>query len=121
MTSPDSEHTLTTDVLVVGGGPAGTWAAIKAAQAGAEVVLTDKGYTGASGATAAVGTGIWFVDDFPERREAAMAGREGLGGLPRRPGLDDARPRRGLYPHGRTRPGTALPVPRRRPWAPDPQ
>ncbi|MGY5011778.1 FAD-dependent oxidoreductase [Streptomyces sp. 900105755] len=81
MTSPASEQTLTTDVLVIGGGPAGTWAAIKAAQAGADVVLADKGYTGASGATASVGTGIWYVDDVPELREAAMASREGLGGF----------------------------------------
>src|SRR5436309_3117178 len=41
---------LTTDVLVVGGGPAATWAALKAAQAGADVVLADKGYCGTSGA-----------------------------------------------------------------------
>ena len=30
------------DVLVIGGGPAGCWAAIAAAQAGASVVLADK-------------------------------------------------------------------------------
>ncbi|WP_079189977.1 FAD-dependent oxidoreductase [Actinacidiphila paucisporea] len=58
MTSTQPEQRLTTDVLVIGGGPAGTWAAIKAAQAGADVVLADKGHTGASGATASVGTGI---------------------------------------------------------------
>ncbi|MBO4253690.1 FAD-dependent oxidoreductase [Streptomyces griseorubiginosus] len=80
MTSNDPEPTLNTDVLVIGGGPAGTWAAIKAAQAGADVVLADKGYTGTSGATASVGTGIWYVDDVPELREAAMASREALGG-----------------------------------------
>ncbi|MDT5244267.1 MAG: hypothetical protein QOD36_1643 [Mycobacterium sp.] len=73
-------ETLTTDVLVIGGGPAGTWAAIKAAEAGVDVVLADKGYTGASGATASVGTGVWYVDDAPELREAAMASREVLGG-----------------------------------------
>ena len=66
-------------MLVVGGGPAGTWAAIKAAEAGADVVVADKGYTGASGATASVGTGVWYVDDVPELREAAMANREKLG------------------------------------------
>jgi succinate dehydrogenase/fumarate reductase flavoprotein subunit len=71
---------LSTDVLVIGGGPAGTWAAIKAAQAGADVVLADKGHTGSSGATASVGTGIWYVDDVPELREAAMASRDALGG-----------------------------------------
>ena len=61
---------LSADVLVVGGGPAGTWAAIKAAQAGADVVLVDKGRCGSSGATASVGTGIWYVEDEPELREA---------------------------------------------------
>lgn len=64
---------------MIGGGPAGTWAAIKAAEAGASVVLADKGYTGASGATASAGTGVWLVDDVPELREAAIAGRERLG------------------------------------------
>nr|WBO81480.1 FAD-binding protein [Streptomyces sp. SBE_14.2] len=80
MTSTAPEPTLSTDVLVIGGGPAGTWAAIKAAESGADVVLADKGYTGASGATASVGTGIWYVDDDPGLREAAMASREALGG-----------------------------------------
>jgi succinate dehydrogenase/fumarate reductase flavoprotein subunit len=80
MTNTESEQTLSADVLVVGGGPAGTWAAIKAAEAGATVVLADKGYTGASGATASVGTGVWYVEDDPEAREAAMASREALGG-----------------------------------------
>ncbi|WP_373418886.1 FAD-dependent oxidoreductase [Rhodococcus opacus] len=37
------------DVLVLGGGPAGTWAALAAARAGARVVLADKGYCGTSG------------------------------------------------------------------------
>jgi succinate dehydrogenase/fumarate reductase flavoprotein subunit len=80
MTKDVVVESLTTDVLVVGGGPAGTWAAIKAAEAGVDVVLADKGYTGASGATASVGTGVWYVDDMPELREAAMASREVLGG-----------------------------------------
>ena len=60
-TSPEAV-TLTTDVLVIGGGPAGTWAAIKAAEAGMDVVLADKGYTGASGATASAGTGVWYAN-----------------------------------------------------------
>ncbi len=68
------------DVLVLGGGPAGTWAAISAAAHGARVVLADKGFCGTSGATAAAGTGVWYVDPIPERREAAMASREKLGG-----------------------------------------
>jgi succinate dehydrogenase/fumarate reductase flavoprotein subunit len=39
VTNGEAIETLSTDVLVIGGGPAGTWAAIKAAQAGADVVL----------------------------------------------------------------------------------
>jgi len=68
------------DVLVIGGGPAGTWAAISAAEQGARVVLADKGFCGTSGATAAAGTGVWYVDPDPALREAAMANREKLGG-----------------------------------------
>ncbi|MEV7181776.1 FAD-binding protein [Kitasatospora sp. NPDC093679] len=71
---------LSADVLVVGGGPAATWAALDAARAGADVVLADKGYCGTSGATAAGGTGVWYVQPDPAAREAAMASREGLGG-----------------------------------------
>ncbi|GAA2637177.1 FAD-binding protein [Dactylosporangium fulvum] len=76
MTSDD----LTADVLVVGGGPAGAWAALKAAQRGADVLLVDKGYCGTSGATASAGTGVWYVPPEPAAREAAMASREALGG-----------------------------------------
>ncbi|WP_211214582.1 FAD-dependent oxidoreductase [Actinomycetospora chiangmaiensis] len=71
---------LDTDVLVAGGGPAGTWAALRAADAGADVVLVDKGWCGASGATAASGTSVWYVEPDAEARETAMASREGLGG-----------------------------------------
>lgn len=49
----------TTDVLVIGGGPAATWAALKAANNGSQVILVDKGYCGTSGATAPSGTGVW--------------------------------------------------------------
>jgi succinate dehydrogenase/fumarate reductase flavoprotein subunit len=71
---------LTADVLVVGGGPAGAWAALKAAQAGADVLLVDKGYCGTSGATASAGTGVWYYEPDPAVREAAMASRENLNG-----------------------------------------
>jgi succinate dehydrogenase/fumarate reductase flavoprotein subunit len=71
---------LTADVLVVGGGPAATWAALKAVEQGACVVLADKGHCGTSGATASVGTGVWYVPPDDEAREAAMASREALGG-----------------------------------------
>jgi succinate dehydrogenase/fumarate reductase flavoprotein subunit len=68
------------DVLVIGGGPAGAWAAIAAAANGAAVVLVDKGCCGTSGATAAAGTGVWYVEPDPARRLAAMESREKLGG-----------------------------------------
>ncbi len=68
------------DVLVIGGGPAGTWAAVKAAEAGATVALVDKGYCGSSGATAAAGTGVWYVPPVEGERESAKASREALGG-----------------------------------------
>jgi succinate dehydrogenase/fumarate reductase flavoprotein subunit len=69
-----------TDVLVIGGGPSGTWAAINAASKGARVILVDKGYCGTSGATAPSGTGVWYVNPTPEEQEAAMKSREALGG-----------------------------------------
>lgn len=72
---------LTADVLVVGGGPAATWAALKAAQDGADVVLADKGYCGTSGATASAGTGVWYVAPDPEARAQAKASRDALGGF----------------------------------------
>lgn len=74
------EAHLEADVLVLGGGPAGTWAAIAAATAGARTVLADKGFCGTSGATAASGTTLWYVDPDPAKRAAAKAAREGLGG-----------------------------------------
>lgn len=72
--------TLDSDVLVIGGGPAGTWAAWAAASQGARVVLVDKGYCGTSGATAPSGVGVWYVPPEPQRREEARASREALGG-----------------------------------------
>ncbi|EFA72194.1 FAD-binding protein [Cylindrospermopsis raciborskii] len=77
----NSHETLVADVLVIGGGPAGAWAAWSAANAGAKVVLVDKGYCGTSGCAAAAGNGVWYVPPEPESREAAMASRESLGGF----------------------------------------
>ncbi len=68
------------DVLVLGGGPAGCWAAITAAEAGASVVLVDKGHCGTSGATASAGTGVWYVEPDAEAREQAIQAREAMGG-----------------------------------------
>lgn len=79
--SPASTETrITCDVLVIGGGPAGCWAALEAVGTKARVVLVDKGYCGSSGATASAGTQIWYVPPDPAGREAAMASREAMGG-----------------------------------------
>ncbi|WP_040815504.1 FAD-binding protein [Nocardia concava] len=71
---------ISTDVLVIGGGPAACWAAVHAREAGAEVVLVDKGYCGTSGATAPSGTGVWYVAPEATARAKAKASREALGG-----------------------------------------
>lgn len=76
----DGTRSAEADVLVIGGGPAGCWAAISAAERGASVILVDKGYCGTSGAAAAAGHGVWYCPPDPELREEAMASREGLGG-----------------------------------------
>ncbi len=59
-----------TDVLVLGGGPSAAWAAIAAAEAGARVILADKGWLGTSGATAPSNTGTWCVPPGEERAGA---------------------------------------------------
>jgi succinate dehydrogenase/fumarate reductase flavoprotein subunit len=48
----NTENTIDTDVLVIGGGMAGLFAAIKAAEEGAKVTLVDKNYVSRSGSTA---------------------------------------------------------------------
>lgn len=71
---------LDADVLVIGGGLAGTWAAVAAAREGARVVLAEKGWCGTSGVTATAGPGHWWVP--PEQRPAAVARRvESAAGL----------------------------------------
>ena len=54
---------------------------MKAREAGASVILVDKGYCGSSGATAAAGTGVWYVPPVADPRESAMASREGMDGF----------------------------------------
>jgi len=74
MANPKAEAATTpylaADVLVLGGGPAGAWAALVAAQAGSKVILADKGFFGTSGATAPSNTGTWCVPPGPQRRAA---------------------------------------------------
>jgi succinate dehydrogenase/fumarate reductase flavoprotein subunit len=78
--------TLEADVLVLGGGPAGTWAAVTAARDGASVVLADKGYCGTSGATASGGNNLWFVPPDEAAREQSILHYTKIGG-----GLTDAK------------------------------
>ncbi len=66
---------------MVGGGPAGAWAAVAASEAGARVVLVDKGYLGTSGATAPSNTGTWFVPPGEGRRIAIEQRQPRTGGL----------------------------------------
>ncbi|SFK75414.1 Succinate dehydrogenase/fumarate reductase, flavoprotein subunit [Paenibacillus sp. 1_12] len=63
------------DVLVLGGGPAGAWAAWSAAKQGAKVILADKGYLGSSGATAPGGTNLLYLPPDRELREKAVQQR----------------------------------------------
>jgi succinate dehydrogenase/fumarate reductase flavoprotein subunit len=76
---------LVTDVLVIGGGPAASWAAIEAAHAGARVALVDKGYLGTSGAAAPTGVGTWWAPTKEGRRatvERRVARSFGLADVP---------------------------------------
>ncbi|MGE2736740.1 FAD-binding protein [Mycolicibacterium vaccae] len=79
MTRPNPLR-LDTDVLVLGGGPAATWAAISAAESGSRVVLADKGFCGTSGATAAGGTNLWSIPPHGSARERAVRDGEIAGG-----------------------------------------
>src|SRR6187402_489887 len=68
------------DVLVIGGGPAAAWAALAAAEAGANVVVADKGYLGASGAFAASTSGAKVIPPLKELRDPVKFERYALGG-----------------------------------------
>jgi succinate dehydrogenase/fumarate reductase flavoprotein subunit len=63
---------LEADVVVLGGGPAGAWAALSAAEAGAQVILIEKGYVGTSGATAPSNTTIIYTLPDGSDRAAAL-------------------------------------------------
>jgi succinate dehydrogenase/fumarate reductase flavoprotein subunit len=80
MASIEAAVSLSADVLVIGGGPAATWAAVTAAGEGSRVVLVDKGYCGASGVAATAGVGHWLVPPDAQLREQAMSQRASLGG-----------------------------------------
>jgi Succinate dehydrogenase/fumarate reductase, flavoprotein subunit len=75
-----AEIRLTADVLVLGGGPSGAWAAWSAAKQGAKVILADKGYLGTSGATAPGGTNLLYLPPDQAKRDAAVEDRLKGGG-----------------------------------------
>ena len=81
MTAAGDLDTHVTDVLVLGGGPAATWAAITAAETGSRVTLADKGYCGTSGATAAGGNNLWLIPPGPRREESVREREAAAGGL----------------------------------------
>ena len=80
LSNADGAQRFQVDVLVLGGGPAGAWAAISARARGATVLLADKGYCGTSGATAPSGTGVWYVPPDAAARDKAKADRYTMGG-----------------------------------------
>lgn len=64
MITSTTEKRLEADVLVIGGGIAGCFAAIKARQQGVEVILVDKGYAGKSGQTPYAGNFMAFNPEW---------------------------------------------------------
>jgi len=63
---------VTSDVLVIGGGIAGGYAAIKAADAGANVVLVDKGYMSRSGQSPYVDSFLVFNEEWGDNLDEWM-------------------------------------------------
>ena len=66
------ENLITTDVLVIGGGMAGCFAAIKARESGLAVTLVDKGYVSKSGQTPFAGSYALYHHDWGHDLEAWM-------------------------------------------------
>jgi succinate dehydrogenase/fumarate reductase flavoprotein subunit len=68
-----SENVIESDVLVIGGGIAGLLAAIKAREAGVNVILVEKGYTGRTGASLFVGGFSLFNPEWGHKLDEWMA------------------------------------------------
>jgi len=66
------ENRLEADVLVIGGGIAGCFAAIKAREQGAEVILVDKGFIGKSGQTPYARGFMAFNPDWEHKLDVWM-------------------------------------------------
>ena len=71
------EKRIKTDVLVVGAGQAGFFAAIKAAEQGADVTLVDKGYAGLAGQSQNLATMVVFDPSRQDIKEWVMSDRPG--------------------------------------------
>jgi len=67
------EKRLETDVLVIGGGIAGCFAAIKAREQGASVILVDKGFAGKSGQSPYARNFMAFNPDWGHSLDAWMS------------------------------------------------
>ncbi len=72
MNASGNENRLECDVLVIGGGIAGCFAAIKASEQGAAVILVDKGFAGKSGQTPYARGFMAFNPDWGHRLDAWM-------------------------------------------------
>ncbi len=83
----DYDIEIAADVLIIGGSLSGLWAAIAAAQAGASVVIAEKGYAGTSGTIAAGSVGSYYIrPDDPVQRDVMVNAR-----MPLAFGLADSR------------------------------
>ncbi len=63
------QEVITTDVLIVGGGLAGTFAALKAKKSGADVTIADKGTVGRSGLSPFFGSLSYFEESSSVTRQ----------------------------------------------------
>ena len=68
-----NQEMVETDVLVIGGGIAGTFAAMKAKEKGVDVTLVDKGHVGRSGSTPWFGAFNTFDPSGSQSRESFIA------------------------------------------------
>ena len=74
-----AEHHYESDVLVIGGGLAGCFAAIKAREQGVDVILVDKGYVGKTGGSPYAGDTMVFNTDWGHDLDAWMEQASVLG------------------------------------------
>jgi succinate dehydrogenase/fumarate reductase flavoprotein subunit len=76
LTRGEYDLSLSADVLVIGGGPAGAWAGLAAAESGASVIVAEKGYTGTAGPLSSANTGIYYIKpDDPIHRNGMVTAR----------------------------------------------